>query len=112
MSHRHFNCRSVIVPPKATTFWDLKSWPTCPDWREHRQIRRFINSLDSRGYIKDDIAVLVIMDENDPCQTRIITEDLLTPQERIHRESAKRIAQLVTKLLTKHERYASMKEST
>lgn len=112
MKARHFNCRSVLVLPKPTTFWDLKSRPTCPNWREHRQIRRFIDSLDSRGYIKDDVAVLVVMDERDPCQTRIITDDLLTPQERIQRESSERIKKLLTKLLTKHGRYASMKEST
>lgn len=112
MRPRHFNYRSVIVPPKATTFWDLKSWPTCPDWRQHRQIRRFIGSLSSRGYIQDDIAVLVILDESDPCQSRIITEDLLTPQQRIMRESVKRVSAELRKVLTKHERYASMKEST
>lgn len=112
MRPRHFNCRSVMVLPKRTTFWDLKSWPTCPQWREHRQIRRFIASLTSRGYIKDDIAVLVILDEQDPCQSRIITEDLLSPRERILRESSKRVGHFVAEVLTKHERYARLKEST
>lgn len=111
MKTRHFNCRSVIVLPKPTTFWDLKSWPTCPDWHQHRQIRRFIRSLDTRGYIKDDIAVLVVLNEADPCQSRIITEDLLTPAERINRESSRRIGELVAKVLTSQSVRANMKKS-
>ena len=56
----------------------------CSNWREHHQIRRFIDSLDSLGYIDEEKqqAVLVVVDRQDPCKTRIITEDLLTPAER------------------------------
>lgn len=50
----------------------------CSNWREHHQIRRFIDSLDSLGYIDEEKqqAVLVVVDRQDPCKTRIITEDL------------------------------------
>ena len=91
MRTRHFNCRSVLVLPKPRTWWDIKT-PNCPNWIEHRQIRRFLASLESRGYIKDGVAVLVIENKADPCQSRIITEKL-------------------PEVLTKHERYASIKES-
>jgi len=111
MKTRHFNCRSVIVLPKPTKFWDLKSWPTCPDWHQHRQIRRFIGSLKTRAYIKNDIAVLVVLDEADPCQSRIITEDLLTPAERINRESSQRIADFMARVLTSQSVRANMKKS-
>lgn len=110
MRPRHFNCRSVVVPPKQTTWWDIKTVKPCTV--HHYGIRKFLASLDSLGYIEDDIAVLVIVDHDDPCKTRIITEDLLTPRERINRESSKRIAAFLAKVLTKHERYASIKEST
>ena len=56
----------------------------CSNWREHYQIRRFIDSLDSLGYIDEEKqqAVLVVVDRQDPCKTRIITEVLLTITER------------------------------
>ena len=110
MGPRHPNCRSAIVLPKTRKYMDIKPGG-CPDWHQHRQIRRFIGSLDSRGYIADDIAVLVVLNEADPCQSRILTEDLLTPRERINRESAKRVGHFVAEVLTKHGRYASMKKS-
>ena len=55
----------------------------CSNWREHHQIRRFIDSLDSLGYIDEEKqqAVLVVVDRQDPCKTRIITEDL-RPRQR------------------------------
>lgn len=55
------------------TWWDIKT-EGCPNWREHRQIRRFLASLETRGYIKDGVAVLVVEDKVDPCQSKIITE--------------------------------------
>lgn len=110
MRTRPFNCRPAMVYVKPTTWWDIKTVKPCAV--HHYGIRKFLASLDSLGYIEDDIAVLVIVDHADPCKTRIITEDLLTPRERINRESSKRIAAFLTKLLTKHERYASIKEST
>lgn len=66
----------IVKTPKTTR---------CSNWREHHQIRRFIDSLDHLGYIDDEkqCAVLVIVDRQDPCKTRIITEDLLTPLQRL-----------------------------
>lgn len=62
----------------------------CSNWREHHQIRRFIDSLDSLGYIDEEKqqAVLVVVDRQDPCKTRIITEDLLTPMQRFAKIAA------------------------
>ena len=65
----------IVKQPKTTL---------CSNWRYHHQIRRFIDSLDSLGYIDEEKqqAVLVVVDRQDPCKTRIITEDLLTPLQR------------------------------
>lgn len=70
---RHPHCRSVIVLQKSRKYMDIKQ-PSCPNWREHRQLRRFLMSLSGWGYILNGQAVLIIVNKSDPCQTRIITE--------------------------------------
>lgn len=55
-------------------YFDIK--PVCPNWREHYHIRKFIRSLDSRGYVNDSVAVLVLENKQDPCKSRIISEPI------------------------------------
>lgn len=58
------------------TWWDIKRGG-CKDWREHRHIRKFFGILDSMGYITPTEAVLVVVDQKDPCQSKILREDLM-----------------------------------
>ena len=63
-------------------YFDIK--PVCPNWRDHRQMRRFMRSLESRGYINNERAVLVVEDKNDPCKSRILVEEFPQVSVSIH----------------------------
>ena len=58
-------------------YFDIK--PVCPTWHQHYQIRRWIRSLPSLGFMDRGAAILVIPNWNDPCRTRIITEGVNPP---------------------------------
>lgn len=83
MFPHHPNCRSAIVMPQPTTFWDIKPGG-CKEWREHRQIRRFARSLPSHGWIDYDGYHLFDTSAADPCEWRIITEPM-SWQEQLQR---------------------------
>lgn len=76
MFNHHPMCRSAIVLSQPTTFWDIKPGG-CKDWREHRHLKKFFSALNSLAYIAPTEAVLIVVDQQDPCQSRIVREDLM-----------------------------------
>lgn len=48
--------------------------PVCPNQHQHYQIRRWIRSLPSLGFMDGPATILVIPNWGEPCSTRIITD--------------------------------------
>lgn len=55
-------------------YWDIK--PSCSNVQHHRQIKRFMRSLKSRGGIVSGYAVLIVYNKYDPCKSYITKEKL------------------------------------